>query len=761
MATTSLDRRSFLKVSALAGGGVMFAAYLDPADLFGQGRQGGTPPPPLVPNSFITIAADGKVTIISKNPEIGQGIKTALPMLIAEELDVPWKSVTVEQGDFDPVKYGSQGAGGSTAIPGNYTPMRQIGAAARHTIVAAAAAQLNVPASELTTSEGRVIHASSKRSLGYGELAAKAATMTPPALGEVTLKDAKAFKIIGQRLGGVDNFKIVTGQPLFGIDVKIPGMLYAVYQKCPAFYGTVVSANLDHIKTLPGVKHAFILAGERSGKPGAVPDGRIGNGLVAGVAIVAESWWQAESARKQLKVQWNEGSAAQDSTVEFDKKATELSTILPGTAQRSDGDVEAGFKLAATAVEGAYAYPFLNHCGLEPMSATAQFKDGKLEFWAGTQQPGGGRMVAARACEIPPENVSIHMYRIGGGFGRRLYNDHLAEAGRIAKEISPTPVHLRWTREDDLAHDLFRPAGYHFLKGGVDSSGKIVAWRNHFIHFAQDGSPAGSSGMDPGQFPARFIQNYATYQSTIPFSVPIGAMRAPGSNAVAFVIQSFIDELAHAAKKDPLQFRLDLLSQPLVVPPPPPPDPAGKGGGRGGGGGAGWSPDRMKAVLELVREKSGWGRTKLPTGTAMGVAFHFSHNGYFAEVAEVSVDAQKRIRINKVWVAGDIGRQIVNPLKSESQVESSIIDGMSHLMWEITIAGGKVQQTSLGEYPPTRMRSTPKLVESHFVLSDNNPTGIGEPALPPFLPAVTNAIFTATGVRVRSLPLSKHGYRWA
>ncbi len=757
MSTLTVNRRSFLKVSALAGGGVMFAYYMDPVTGLVVEQGGGQQAAPLLPNSFITIAADGKVTIISKNPEIGQGIKTALPMAIAEELDVAWKSVTVQQGDFDPVKYGSQGAGGSTAIPQNYTPMRQIGAAARATIVAAAAAQLGVPEAELTTSEGRVIHASSKRSIGYGELAAKAAAMTPPALTAVPLKDPKNFKIIGQRIGGVDNFAIVTGQPLFGIDVKIPGMLYAVYQKCPAFYGTVVSANLDHIKTLPGVKHAFILAGERSGKPGAVPDGRIGNGLVAGVAIVAESWWQAESARKQLKVQWNEGSAAQDSTVEFDKKATELSTILPGTAQRTDGDVEAGFKSATSVVEGAYAYPFLNHCGLEPMSATAQFKDGKLEFWAGTQQPANGRMVAARACEIPAENVSIHMYRIGGGFGRRLYNDHLAEAGRIAKEISPTPVHLRWTREDDLGHDLFRPAGYHFLKGGVDASGKITAWRNHFIHFAQDGSPAGSSGMDAGQFPARFIPNYATYQSTIPFSVPIGAMRAPGSNAVAFVIQSFIDELAHAAKKDPLQFRIDLLSQPLVVPPP---DPNAKGG-RGGGGGAGWSPERMKGVLELVREKSGWGKTKLPAGTAMGVAFHYSHLGYFAEVAQVRVDAQKRIRIEKVWVAGDIGRQILNPLKSESQIESSVIDGMSHLMWEITIAGGKVQQTNLAEYPPTRMRHTPPVIESHFVLSDNNPTGIGEPALPPFLPAVTNAIFTATGQRVRSLPLSKHGYRWA
>jgi len=745
MSTLTVDRRAFLRVTALAGGGVMFAAYLDPVTgLFAQGRGGGPPPEP---NAFIKIAPDGKVTIIGKNPEIGQGVKTSLPMLIAEELDVAWKDVTVEQGDLD-AKYGSQGAGGSTAIPGNYDGMRRIGAAARHTIVAAAAAQLGVPESELTTSEGRVHHAASRRSLGYGELAAKAAAMTPPDPAGVRLKDPKDFKIVGRRIPGVDNPAIVTGKPLFGIDVHVPGMLYAVYQKCPAFYGKAVSANLDRIRTLPGVKHAFIVDG-----------GRTANGLVGGVAIVADSWWLAESARKQLKVVWDEGTAASDSTPSFDKQAAEMAPKLPAQATRADGDCEGALRGAAKVLEAAYAYPFLNHCGLEPMNATAQFKDGKLEFWVGTQQPGSGRTMVAQTLGLQPADITIHMMRIGGGFGRRLYNDHLAEAGRIAKEIGPTPVHLRWTREDDLGHDLFRPAGYHFLKAGLDASGKIAAWRNHFIHFAQDGRAAGSSGMDAGQFPARFIQNYAMYQSTIPFSVPIGAMRAPGSNAVAFVIQSFLDELAHAAGKDPLQFRLDLLSQPLVVPPPA---PEGGGGGRGGGGGGqGWSPERMRGVLELVREKSAWGQRKLPAGTAMGVAFHFSHNGYFAEVAEVSVDAAKRVRVNKVWVAGDIGRQIVNPSKAEAQVEGSVIEGMSHLMWEITVAGGKVQQTALGDYLPLRMRQAPKEIEAHFRITDNNPTGLGEPALPPLLPAVTNAIFSATGVRVRSLPLSKHGYRWA
>lgn len=741
------DRRTFLKISALAGGGLMVAAYVEP--LTGFAQQGRQPAPPLEPNAFVTIAPDGKVTLVGKNPEIGQGVKTSLPMIIAEELDVDWDTVTVVQGDLD-AKYGQQSAGGSTATPGNYDLMRRVGAGARHMLVAAAAATWNVPAAELTTASGRVMHAASGRSLGYGDLAAKAAALPAPDPASLTLKDPKTFKIIGQRIRSVDLDAIVTGKPLYGIDVTVPDMLFAVYQRCPVFGGKVATANVDHLKTLPGVKHAFVVEG-----------GTVGNGLLSGVAIVADSWWQAQTARQQLKVTWNEGAAATDSTASFDKRALELAPQPAMPATRADGDAESALGAAATVLEAAYAYPFLNHAQIEPMSATAHFKDGKIEIWAGSQTPGSARTLVAQTLGVDPSAITLHLTRMGGSFGRRLYNDHIVEAARISKEVG-APVQVRWTREDDMGHDLFRPAGFHFIKAGLDASGKVVAWRNHFITFTADGQRAtASSGMGASEFPARFVPNYALHTSMIPFGVPTGAMRAPGSNAIAFVTQSFIDELAHAAKKDPLQFRLDMLAGPLVVPPPDPEAAAGRGG-RGGGQGSGWDPARMRGVLELVREKSGWGRQTLPKGTAMGVAFHYSHSGYFAEVAEVSVDASKRVTVNKVWVAGDIGRQIVNPLKAEAQVQGSVIDGLSHLMsFEITIEGGRALQTNFDQYTPMRMRHAPRHIETHFLTSDNNPTGLGEPALPPILPAVCNAIFTATGARVRSLPLSKHGFRWA
>jgi isoquinoline 1-oxidoreductase beta subunit len=740
-----VDRRSFLKVSALASGGFMLATYLDPLDVLAQGRGGNAAP--LEPNAFISIDTNGIATIIAKNPEIGQGVKVMLPMLIAEELDIEWKDVRIQQGDLNPTKYGGQSAGGSTATPNNWVPMRQMGGAARHMLIAAAAQAWGVPAAEITTTPGRLVHAGSKRSAGYGEFASAAAKMPAPVLADLKLKDAKDYRIIGKPIPGVDNFKLVTGAPLFGSDVTVPGMLHAVYQRCPVIGGKAISANLDAIKAMPGIKHAFI-----------VPDTN-GGGSMSGVAIVADSWWYAENARKKLQVVWDNGLTANDSSAAFSTRAAQLAKEAPHSTSRTDGDVEAALASAAKVVEANYEYPFLAHAPMEPPNATAVFNatNGTLEIWAGTQQPGGVVNTMATALGIKPENITFHLPRMGGSFGRRLYNDYVVETAVIAKTIG-VPVQLRWSREDEMRQEVFRPAGYHHLKGGVDASGQVVAWRNHFVTFSVAGAPttnaqgqpaaprlAGSATLNPTEFPARFIPNFAIYQSLMPLGVTTGAHRAPGACALSFVMQSFIDELAHAAGKDPVQFRLDLMARtPIAIQ----------------GGGAGFSAERMTGVLKMVAEKSGWGKRTLPAGTGMGVAFHFSHSGYVAEVAEVNVDAQKRIKVNKVWVASDVGRQIINPLNAESQIHSSVIDGMSQLMLELTVDGGKVSQGNFDSYPILRLRQAPAVIEAHFLLSDNNPTGLGEPPLPPVLPAITNAIFAATGTRVRSLPLSKHGFSW-
>jgi len=734
-----VDRRSFLKVSALAGGGFMLGTYLDPLDVFAQGRGGNQTP--LDPNAFISIDSDGIATIIAKNPEIGQGVKVMLPMLIAEELDIEWANVRIEQGDLNPARYGAQSAGGSTATPNNWVPMRQMGGAARHMLIAAAAEAWGVPASEITTTPGRLVHAGSNRSAGYGQFASAAARITPPDLGTLTLKDPSRYHIIGKAIPGVDNFKIVTGQPLFGSDVTLPGMLHAVYQRCPVIGGKALSANLDAITAMPGIRHAFI-----------IPDGHGANSM-SGVAIVADSWWYAENARKKLEVVWDYGITANDSSTAFSARAVELSKEAPHSTARTDGDPDAALASAATVLEAHYEYPFLAHAPMEPPNATAVFRDGKLEVWAGTQQPGGVVGIMAKAVGISPADVTVHLPRMGGSFGRRLYNDYIVEAAVIAKTVG-VPVQLRWSREDEMRQEIFRPAGYHFLKAGLDASGSLVAWRNHFVSFSVAGAPttnaqgqpippaaAGSSALGATEFPARFIPNFATHVSLMPLGVVTGAHRAPGACAISFVMQSFLDELAHAAGKDPVQFRLDLLARTPLTP-------------------QGLNAERATGVLKAVAEKSGWGTRTLPAGTGMGVAFHFSHQGYVAEVAEVTVDANKRVRVNKVWVASDVGRQIINPLNAESQIHSAVMDGMSQLMLEVTVDGGRIRQANFDSYPILRMRQAPPAIEAHWVLSDNNPTGLGEPPLPPILPAITNAIFAATGERVRSLPLSKHGFSW-
>ncbi len=738
MKKTNLNRRSFLQVTALAGGGFMLGLYPKAAAL-AQGLQQAV----LAPNDFIRIAADGIVTLTSRNTEIGQNIYNTLPMLIAEELDVDWKDVRVVRPDAHP-KFGNQFTGGSSGTPGNWVQMRQMGAAGRQMIVAAAAQTWGVAESECSTASGRVIHTASKRSLSYGELAAKAATMPAPNFTTLKLKDPKDYKIIGTSTVSVENKDIVTGKPIFGIDVKVPGMLYAVMQRTPVLGGKAVSANLDAIKAMKGVKHAFIIEGRPL--PNDYPNYLFQDpGFESGVAIVADSWWAAQSAREKLEVKWDSGKWAAQDSAENGKKAIALSQQTPMRTLRQDGEVEAVFKRDdVKAIEANYTIPFIAHGTMEPQNCTAHFKDGKLEIWSTSQIPQPGRTAVAQLLKLNESDVTVHMARGGGGFGRRAYNDIMLDAAWISKTVG-APVKLLWSREDDIQHDYYRCGGFQFMKAAVDKDGKLVAWHDHFVAYGEGNNFAHDGGFQPGEFPARFVPNFRVQSSVMGLGLKTGALRAPYSNSTAWVIQSFLDELAHTAGKDPLQFRLDLLTgTPLPL----------------GQRERGLDAARMIGVVKLVAEKSGWGKRNLSKGTAMGVAFHFSHSGYFAEVAEVSVLANKKIKVNKVWVAADVGSHIVNPSSAETQAQGAVIDGLSEMMQEITLKNGAVVQSNYHQHPWLRMSQAPP-IEVHFLKTNNPPTGMGEPALPPILPAVCNAIFTATGERIRTMPMTKQGFSFA
>jgi isoquinoline 1-oxidoreductase beta subunit len=736
-----ITRRSFLRASAVAGGGLLISGFWDSVEAAAPATGKAAQAPEL--NAFVRIHPDGIVTIAAKNPEIGQGVKTMLPMLIADELDVEWKRVRIEQVGLDTTKYKDQWAGGSAATPNNWLPMRQVGAATRAMLVAAAAEKWKVPVEECTTAKGKVLHKKTGRSLAYGALATAAAKITPPDLASVKLKDPSEFTIIGTPIPGVDNHSIVTGKPIYGIDVTVPGMRFATFLKCPVFAGKVKSTNLDEIRRLPGVLKAFVVEG-----------GTDLEGLLSGVAIVADSFWQAQSARRALKVTWDEGETAKQSTAAFNARAAELATQPPHKSLRNDGDVKAALAKSAKVVTAAYSYPFLSHAQLEPQNTTARFADGKIEIWSPSQTPEDGREQVAKTLGLKEDAITIHIIRSGGGFGRRLQTDYMVEAAWIAREAG-VPVKLLWIREDDMQHDFYRPGGYHNFSAGLDAGGNLTCFRDHFVSFGTKEKFAPSANLNDQEFPARYLSDVALDASVMPLGVPTGALRAPRSNAVCFAFQSFLDEVAHAGGKDPLELRRTLLSRtpaPLKTPatsapggkPPPTMDPA-----------------RMLGVLELAAEKSGWGKQQLPRGTGMGIAFYFSHRGHFAEVAKVSVSKKGELRIEKVWVAGDVGSTVINPSNAENQIQGAVLDGISQALGqEITLAGGRTEQSNFNEYPLLRIhQSFP--VEVHWRKTNFPPTGMGEPALPPAIPAVCNAIFAATGKRVRSLPLSRQDLSWS
>ena len=729
-----LDRRQFLKLTGMVGGGLMLGFALPRARAHADHVD-------FNPNGYIKIDQEG-ITLYAPNPEIGQGVKTSLPMIVAEELDVDWTEIKVVQSEINPALYVQQFAGGSTAIPAYYTPLRQAGATARAILVQAAAEQWNVSASTLTTASSQVLQVGTGRKISYQDLATSAAALPIPSLEIVRLKDPKHFRLLGTRVTGVDNEALVRGEPLFGIDVSLPDMKYAIYQKCPAIGGTVKSANVEEIKQMPGVVDVFTLEG----------NGNV-NELLPGVAIIANSTWEAFQAKRALNIEWDETNAAKDSWSAATKEAARLAQE-PMSQVANAGDFDAAMTSSTATASGFYQYHFVTHAPLEPQNCTAHYKGDSLELWAPTQTPSWAIPTAARLSGLEDSQVTLHQMRCGGGFGRRLYNDFLFEAAAIARR-SKNPIKLQWTREDDVRYDLFRAGGFHQMDGCVDEDGKVTGWRNRFITFAPGGRPA--SSVSGGVFPGGMVENLRVEQAALDWTHRCAAWRAPGSNVFAFVVQCFLDELAHAAQRDSLEVLLEVLGEPRSI-------------GRGWRG-QGMHTGRAATVVKLAAEKAGWGK-ELPKNTGMGVAFYYSHAGHIAEVAEVSVGGEedtvknrsgenivrRKLTVHKVTVASDVG-PIINLSGAENQVEGSVIDALSTMMdLSITFENGRAEQTNFDKYRIMRASASPA-VEAHFIdTGEHPPTGLGEPVFPPLAPAVGNAIFAACGHRVRTLPISEEGF---
>ena len=712
-----MKRRSFLKVSLLTSGALLVGVGCN-----NESMAEFAPGDAWVANLYVRINPDGTVTIVSKNPEAGQGVKTAFPMVVAECLDVDWNTVSVEQAPLDD-RYGRQVVGGSRGTPDGWDDLRVAGTAARQMLIAAAAAEWSVAADECTTDSGVVLHAASGRERPYSGLLETAAAMPVPDPDDLDLKSRpEDFKLLGSFVPGVDNHRILTGQPLFGCDVRLDGMLYAVFEKCPAFGGRVSSANVEEIRDLPGVTHAFVIEGTDNLA-----------GLMPGVAIVAETWWEAQSARRKLRVEWDKSHA--DSTAGYNRQAAILREAA-GDTMRHDGDVEAALDAAKEVVEASYYYPFVSHANMEPQVCTAVVRDdGSLELWAPSQNPRGGRELIAETLGISRDKIHINLERIGGGFGRRLIHDPMVEVAWIAKEVG-RPVQLQWTREDDMRHDFYRPAAWHDFRAGIDDDGRMIAFDHHFITFGRGGEPVSGAGLSPGHYPAGLVPNFRLRQSIIETNVPTGPWRSPGHSAYCWAYQSFFDEVALAAGRDQLEFRLDLLSRVYGEPP--------------------LDVERTAGTLRVAAEKAGWGQRDPGPNRAMGMAFHYDHGGFVSHVAQVYADGSN-IKVEKVFSGVDIG-PVINMSGAKNQVEGAVVDALSTAQLEITFADGATEQGNFSDYPLLRIDQAPD-VEVHFIQSDNSPSGLGEPPFAPATPAIANAIFAATGTRIREMPFRRAGIR--
>ncbi|MDA8703368.1 molybdopterin-dependent oxidoreductase [Pseudomonadales bacterium] len=744
MNSKKISRRNLFKVSAIAGGGLMLKLSL-PANALEDGATTLVKSSEL--NFYVQIASDGQITIYAPNPEMGQGIKTTLPMIIAEEMGANWDDVEVVLAPIDPAKFGLQGSGGSMSVTRNFDAMRRMGASAREMLIGAASQLMEVERRDLKAESSQVIHGSG-RSMTFGQLASVAAQQPVPVPEQLSFKDPRSYSIIGTSVGSVDNLVIATGLSKFGIDVDVPGMKFASYTRCPRPGGKAISFNRAEIKALPGVVDAFILQPDvRSGKASmAFLEGLAE--LQGGVAIVGDDTWSVFAAKAKLKVNWDESAASTD---QWSKMVTDARAI----AAKGGGEV----KLVGTSVpealsdsnnrtiEGFYEFPYVAHVCMEPMNCTVDFRKGtagkpaSMEIWLGSQFPNQVKEIAENMLGVKQENVKVHGLRMGGGFGRRAVHDFAAEAMAISHK-SGLPVKLTWTRTDDIHNDYFRVGGFENMKGAVNPDGKLAAWDQHYIGFADSGKPVIGSGLRGNELPMVAFDNASVRQSMMPVATACGAWRAPGSNTNAFVEQSFIHELANLAERDHVEFLTELMGSRRWI---------------DEGNISALNTGRAIDVIKLAAEKAGWGR-KMPEGTGLGLAFYFCHAAHVAEVAEVSVDADKNYRVKRVTGAVDVG-PIINMSGAINQVQGSIVDGLSTMaLQEITMQNGRIEQDNFHQYPVMRIASTPE-IDVHFIQSDNKPTGLGEPALPPLAPAVTNAIFAATGERIRSMPLSNAGFK--
>jgi len=733
MSTPTLDRREFLKSGTLAGAGLLVGFHLpasaaqDPA----QEQEKKTPNPF---NAWVHIAPNNRVTLILEKSEMGQGIMTALPMILAEELCVDWKNVTVQQAATDPAIY-DHGTGGSGSVAGCWLPMRRAGAAAREMLVAAAAARWNVNPDTCKAKDGGVLHGARNNFLTFGQLAEDAAKLPIPNLNTVPLKNSDDFTIVGKAKARWEGASKTNGTAQFGIDSRVPGMQYAVIARCPVFGGKVKSFDAGAAKNVAGVRDVFVIEPVATGAFSA-----------GGVAVVADNSWAAVQGRKALQITWDEGANANESTAWLRQQFLD-NAAKPGKAFRNDGDANAAIAGAAKKIEATYEFPFAAHATMEPMNCTVHIRPDSAEAWVPTQAPQWAQDIIAGVSKLPKDKIKVNTTLMGGGFGRRYMADFVMEAAQVSK-VTGKPAMVLWTREDDMQHDFYRPSSYHRLAGVLDDKGNIAAWKHFQTSTSIDAmwSPKGAETPENSEFAtAAFIPyqtpNYRVEYTLAKSGVPRAWWRSVEHSTSGFVVECFVDELAAAAGADPLEFRLRSIGSDRKVPDFTDPKE-----------GKPLDTARLKGVLKLVAEKANWGKP-LPSGVGCGIAGYYSFNTYTAAVAEVSMK-DGMPKIHRLVYAVDCGRP-VNPDGIRAQVEGAAIYGLSAALHDaITVKGGAVEQTNFHQYQMPRIADAPK-TEIFIVDSKEEPTGIGEPGLPVVAASLCNAVYALTKKRVRRLPIRK------